>query len=562
MKKLRWQILIVILTLAVVGILLIRQQPISTVFLPQPASGGIYTEGLVGTFGRLNPLFDLNNLADKDIDRLIFSGLIKFDPAGVPQPDLAESWGVSLDGNIYNISIRPEAVWHDGQPVTSDDVLFTLDLLRSEISAYPEDIRSMWDQVNVTALDDKTLRFELSEPFAPFMDYLEFGILPKHILEEVPVDQLMAADFNLKPIGSGPYQFDALITTDGQINGVVLKIFPDYYGQNPFIEHVSFQFYPDARSALEAYQQGNVTGISQVPLEILDSALAEPNLSLYSSRLPKISMVFFNLNNADVAFFQEQEIRTALMLGLNRQWMVDRLLNGQAIIADSPILPGNWAYYDGIEKYDFDLSEAVSRLDSLGYSLASDGSGILEKDSLPLSFTLLYPDDEIHASVAEAIQSNWRSLGVSVALQAVSYEQLINEHLVPRNFQAALVDLDFSHTHDPDPYPFWHQAEATGGQNYSQWDDRSASEYIEQARVIVDTSFRIRLYRNFQILFARELPALPLYYPVFSFGVDSQVSGIQISHLSEISDRFEGINNWYLVTRRALENVQTGTEQP
>ena len=198
----------------------------------------------------------------------------------------------------------------------------------------------------------------------------------------------------------------------------------------------------------------------------------------------------------------------------------------------------------------------------MGYTLASDGSGIREKDGITLSLTLIYPDDSVHASISKAIQSNWRDLGVNLDLQAVSYELLIKDALDPRNFQVALVDLDFSNTHDPDPYPFWHQAEATGGQNYTQWDDRSASEYIEQARVIVDTAFRIRLYRNFQILFSRELPALPLYYPVFSFGVDSQVSGIQISYLSAIRDRFGDINNWYLVTKRSLENVQSGTDQP
>lgn len=562
MKKLRWQILIVLLTMVVVGVLLIRQQPISTVILPQPASGGIYTEAMIGTFNRLNPLFDRNNLADNDIDSLIFSGLIKFDPSGIPQPDLAESWGVSLDGTIYNVSIRPEAVWHDGQPVSSDDVLFTLNLIRNDISSYPDDVRSMWDQVNVTALDQKTLRFELSEPYAPFMDYLDFGILPKHILEKVPVDQLISSDFNLKPIGTGPYQFGSLMITDGQISGVVLKTFQDYYGQIPYIEQIAFQFYPDAKTALEAYQQGEVTGISQIPLEILDSGLAEQNLSIYSSRLPELSLILFNLNNAEVAFLQEKEIRTALMLGLNRQWIVDHVLHGQAIVADSPILPGNWAYYAGIEKYDFNVEEAISKLEGLGYTLASDGSGVREKDGITLSLTLIHPDDSVHASIAKAIQSNWRGLGVNLELQAVPYEQLIKDALDPRNYQVALVDLDFSNTHDPDPYPFWHQAEATGGQNYTQWDDRSASEYIEQARVIVDTAFRIRLYRNFQILFARELPALPLYYPVFSFGVDSQVSGIQISYLSAISDRFGDINNWYLVTKRALENVQTGTDQP
>ena len=361
MKKLRWQILIVLLTMVVVGVLLIRQQPISTVILPQPASGGIYTEAMIGSFNRLNPLFDRNNPADNDIDSLIFSGLIKFDPSGVPQPDLAESWGVSLDGTIYNVSLRPEAIWHDGQPVSSDDILFTINLIRNEISSYPDDVRSMWNQVNVTALDQKTLRFELTEPFAPFIDYLDFGILPKHILENVPVDQLISSDFNLKPIGTGPYQFDSLIITDGQISGVVLKTFRDYYGQIPYIEQIAFQFYPDAKTALEAYQQGEVTGLSQIPLEILDSGLAEQNLSIYSSRLPELSMVLFNLNNSEVAFLQEKEIRTALMLGLNRQWIVDHVLHGQAIVADSPILPGNWAYYAGIEKYDFNLEEAISK---------------------------------------------------------------------------------------------------------------------------------------------------------------------------------------------------------
>ncbi|MFH2037964.1 MAG: ABC transporter substrate-binding protein [Chloroflexota bacterium] len=562
MKKLRWQILIVILTLVVVGILLIKQQPTSIVILPQPASGGIYTEGMVGKFGRLNPLFDLNNLADRDIDKLIFSGLISFDPEGIPQPDLAESWGVSLDGTIYNVTIRPQAIWHDGEPITSADVLFTLSLLRSEITAFPEDVRSMWNQVTVTSLDEKTLRFELPEPFAPFMDYLNFEILPKHILEAVPLDQLITADFNLHPIGSGPYQFDSLMTEAGEIIGVVLKVFPDYYGQIPYIEQIAFKYYPNSQSALEAYQQGEVTGINRITLEILESALAEPNLAIYSSRLPELSMVFFNLKNPDIVFLQDKEIRTALMLGLNRQWIIDHIFNGQAIIAHSPILPGNWAYYDSVEKHDFDLAGAVSILDNLGYKPATDGSGILEKDGISLSFTLLYPNDSEHVSIAEVIQSNWQNLGIKVELQAVSYNELINDYLVPRNFQAALVDLDFSNTKDPDPYPFWHQAEATGGQNYSQWDNRSASEYIEQARVIVDTPFRIKLYRNFQILFSRELPALPLYYPVFTFGVDTQVSGIQISYLSAISDRFYSIKDWYLVTRRTLENVQTGTEQP
>src|SRR5664280_849674 len=133
MKKLRWQFLVVALTLIVVAVLLLtQQQPSVTPTQPQPTSGGIYTEALVGSFGRLNPLLDLNNPADRDVDRLLFSGLIRFDSNGVPQPDLAESWANTPDGTVYNFTIRSNAVWQDGTPVTSDDVLFTISLLRSE----------------------------------------------------------------------------------------------------------------------------------------------------------------------------------------------------------------------------------------------------------------------------------------------------------------------------------------------------------------------------------------------------------------------------------------------
>jgi len=164
MKRLRWQILVVVITLLVVGVLLLTQAPTLNPLsqtLPQPASGGIYTEGVVGSFGRLNPLFDLNNLVDRDVDRLLFGSLFRFDSRGLPQVDLAESWGSTPDGTIYNVTIRANANWHDGQPVTTDDVIFTLSLLRSEYSSFPADVRSLWDEVDVARLSDKTIKFTL-----------------------------------------------------------------------------------------------------------------------------------------------------------------------------------------------------------------------------------------------------------------------------------------------------------------------------------------------------------------------------------------------------------------
>ncbi|MEW6240187.1 MAG: peptide ABC transporter substrate-binding protein [Chloroflexota bacterium] len=558
MKKLRWQLLVVAVTIVLVGILLVSQQPVGpSVLLPEAAPGGVYTEGLVGSMSRLNPLVDWNNAADRDVDRLLFSGLIRFDERGIPQPDLAESWGTSEDGAVYNFTLRPNAVWHDGTPVTAEDILFTIELIKSPASFYPQDVKDLWSQIESQILPNGVLQFRLPEPYAPFLDYASFGVLPKHLLESVPVDQILNAEFNLSPVGSGPYKFDHLILDSGQITGVVLTRFEQYHLGAAFIEQVVFRYFPSSAAALGAYQSGEVAGISQITPDILSQALAEPNLYTYTTRLPQMSIILLNLNNPEVAFLQDANLRRALMLGLNRQSLIDTFLQGQAIVADTPILPGTWAYYDGVEHPAYDPDAAISLLETEGYDIPADGGLVRVKDGQPLIFTLVHPDDELHTKIAQAIQSNWARIGVQVNLQAAPYESILTDFLGPRKYQAALVELDLTRTPDPDPYPFWHQAEATGGQNYSQWDNRTASEYLEQARITTDFDLRARLYRNFQVIFSRELPSLPLYFPVYSYGVDAQVQGVRVPPLFDPSDRLVNINQWYLVTRRSLEPTPT-----
>jgi peptide/nickel transport system substrate-binding protein len=564
MKRLRWQILVVVLTLMVVGVLLLTQQPVGPIaILPQPTTGGVYSEGLVGSLGRLNPLLDWNNPADRDVDRLLFSGLFCFDEHGIPQPDLAESWGVNEEGTVYNVTLAANALWHDGVPVTPDDVIFTIDLIKSPGSLFPQDIKDLWDKVKIEKVPvERTLKFTIPEPYAPFMDYLTFGVLPKHILEAVPPDGLATAEFNISPVGSGPYQFDQLLLNQGQITGVVLKSFDNYYGKKPFIPQVVFRYFPSSAAALDAYEQGEVLGVSRISKDVLNEALMQPNLSIYTSRLPQISMVLLNLNNPEVPFLQEADVRRALLLGLNRQRLISNILQGQAVVADGPIFPGSWAYYDGIEHLEYDPEAAISLLKSNGYVIPADGSTVRAKEGRSLTFTMLHPDDELHTQLAQAIRANWAQIGVQVNLQPVPYDRMVFDYLGPRAYQAALVDLNLARTPDPDPYPFWHQAEATGGQNYSQWDNRTASEYLEQARVNTKIGIRTRLYRNFQVIFAKELPSLPLYYPVYSFGVDAQVLGVQVPPLSDISDRLARITDWYLVTRRSLETTPEATSVP
>lgn len=558
----RWQILILVLALVAIGVLLIGQQPDLLPSAPEinPSAGGVYSEGLIGSFGRLNPVLDFHHQADRDVNRLLYSSLLRFDDRGLPVHDLVESMGISRDGRFYNFSIREDVVWHDGKPLTSEDVVFTVEMLRSPDLPIPDDIRSLWETVEVEALDEHTLQFRLPEPYSPFLDYLTFGILPKHLLKDIPPSELVDAEFNINPVGSGPYQFESLLLDGDQISGVVLKPFEDYYGEPGFIEEFIFRYYPDSQAAFTAYQEGEIQGISKIVNEVLPSALEAPNLNLYSGPVPLLSMVFLNLDNPEVPFLQDGSIRRALYMGLNRQHMVDDLMDSQAILAHGPIFPNSWAYYPGVEQVPYDPDGAIRILREAGYTIPATGGSVRANDEgQSLELELVYPDDPRYEPFAQAIASDWRAIGVGVELNPTSYENVVSAYLDPHAYQAALVDLNLSKTPDPDPYPFWHQAQITGGQNYAKWDDRQASEYLEQARVEVDIAERSRLYNNFQVRFASELPSLPLFYPVYNYAVDEQVQGITMGPLYDPSDRLATAPQWFLLAERAPESA---TESP
>ncbi len=558
-----WQIVIVVVALAAIAVLLFSQQSTLLPITPEvkPSTGGVYSEALVGSFTRLNPVLDYINSADQDVDRLIFSRLLHFDDRGLPVNDLIESMGISQNGQNYNISLRENAVWHDGQPLTSEDVVFTVELLRSEDLPIPEDIRSLWQNVEAETLDESTFQFRLPEPYAPFLDYLTFGILPKHLLGDLSPAEIIDSQFNLQPVGSGPYRFDQFLVEGDQITGVSLTAFEDYYNDPAFIEQFTFKYYPDPESALSAYQSGDVLGISQVTHDILPQALQEPNLNMHSGQVPLLSIIFLNLDNPQIPYFQDVNIRRALLMGIDRQRIINQLNDGQATLAHGPIFPGSWAYYDGIEKIEYDPDAAVQILRAAGYAIPASGSSVrTNEEGQSLSFDLVYPSGTKYEQLAEAIASDWQRLGVQANLQAVDSDDLVATYLDPREYDAALVDINLTSSPDPDPYPFWDQAQITGGQNYSKWNDRQASEYLEEARVELDRNERTRLYNNFQVRFASELPALPLFYPIYNYGIDQRINGVTMGSLYEASDRFANVTTWFLIAERSLEAAATQVE--
>lgn len=560
MKKFRWQLLIILVTGLIVGVLLIIQQidvADEIAATPSPISGGIYTEALIGNFMRLNPFLDTYNPPDHAVGRLIFNGLIRFDSRGLPQADLTESWGVSRDGTVYNFSLREDVYWHDGEVFDSTDVLFSIDLLQSQHALIPEDLRSFWSQVEVVVLSDRQMQFLLPEPFAPFLDYLSFGILPEHILGGLDLEDIIDHPFNLAPVGTGPFRFQRLLVENDEIIGVVLEAFDAYFLDRPFLDEFIFRYYPTPQQALTALRQGEVEGIGEVDNSILADVLKEQGLSVHTARKPMLTIVYLNLDNPEVGFLQDPEFRRALMASINRLMIIENVYQGQAVLANGPIMPGTWAYYNELEKIGFNPDDAQRLIQSTGITFDEEEGRYFSDAGLEISLTLIHPDTPKHIEIADLIKSNWEFLGIEVVLEAKPYDQVL-EALENRAYEAALVDINLTRSPDPDPYPFWGQAQVQSGQNYSEWDNRSASEFLEQARMTVDLGERERLYRNFQVLFMREIPALPLFYPTYSYAITEDINGVSLGPIFEPGDRFNNVHTWFILTGR--EAVISPTE--
>ncbi len=549
MKNIRWQLLIIFLTGIIVGFLLMLEQPKTIRSSPEAVQGGTYIEALVGVPQRFNPILDFGNQVDRDVDQLIYSGLLKFDDRGLPLPDLAEAWGVSADGKVYNVQLRNNIKFHDGQSLTAEDVVFTIELMREGGGIVPKDLQDFWSQVEVVKLADLALSFRLPEAFSPFTDYLTFGVLPKHLLGHLTFDQIVNDQFNLRPIGSGPYRFQNLTVENGEIKAVSLSINQDYYDQPAYIEQLVFKYFADENAAFNAYTKDEVQGINKISSGLLGEALKTANLNVTTSATPDLTLVFLNLADPKLEFFQDENVRRALSLAINRNRMVSNYLNGQAIIANSPIMPGSWAYYEGLPEASFDPDQAISLLKQAGYTVSGDVEPVRTKDGMPLRFELIFPDTDHFRTLAEMIQADLKAIDVVVSLTPLSYDELINNRLTSRSYEAALIDLNMSRYPDPDPYVFWDKAQVAGGQNYSQWDNRSASEYLEHARITKDVNERARLYRNFQVIFNEQNPSLLLYYSVYSYGIKQEVRGVTVGPLFDPSGRFATITDWYLISK-------------
>lgn len=541
-RHIRWQAILtftgIAMTMAFLGFLAFSRTTVTV-----PDVGGTYREGIAGIPQFINPLLAQYNQVDQDLSALIFNGLTRFNGQSELEPDLARSWTVSDDGLVYVFKLRNDIRWQDNQPLTAADVIFTVALMQDPDFPGVPYLGDLWRTVTVEQLDDYTVRFSLVEPFPAFADFTTIGILPEHLLQDMSARELLNHPFNLKPVGTGPFKLDEVNTEFAR-----LSVNPFYAGPKLRLAHLELRFYPSYQETIAAYQAGTVQGISFVPPQAIPTVETIDSLDLYTARLSGYEIIYLNLQDpANAPFFQEVEVRQALMMALDRQALIDQALHGQGILANGPIRAWSWAYNPDQPWITFDLSKANILLDEAGWR-DTDGDGLRDKEGRPLAFNLLTSDDPDRIKVAETASKQWRQAGIGASVEVVGAG--LGERLARHQFQAALAEVLL--TGDPDPYPFWHQTQIEGGQNYAGWSSDEASMLLEQARTVTDKGLRNDFYFEFQRIFAEELPSLILFNPVYTYGVSQEVHDVQLGPMINASDRFRTIANWYLLTRRVI----------
>jgi peptide/nickel transport system substrate-binding protein len=552
-RRIGWQVLLVGIGFLITAAMLVYLAATYTTEF-RPAPGGTYVESVGGYPQSLNPLLSFYNDADSDVVALVFSGLSRMTMDGSVEPDLAQGWEIDPSGITYTFHLNTKARWHDDMYVTSDDVLFTVDLIQDPDYPGPQDLSKLWNAVHVQKIDDYTVQFVLEEPYAAFMDYTTVGLLPAHLLKGIQASDLPNLDFNREPIGTGPFRLTEVTREEGQITSVMLKRYPRYYGASPYLENIVLRFYPTPRAAFEAYKDGLVEGIARVPVEILAEAWQEEDLVFHTAPTSEMVMLYLNELITDTLPFNDRTVRQAMLYGLDRQRLVDEVLMGQAIIPETPLLPGTWAYStQGVPAYVYDPQQAQTLLTSAGWRRDTVTATLRNTSGDTLQFTLIAANDSRDMAMAEAIASQWRRLGISVTVDGVP-PLALSGALESRSYQALLSHLVIPG--DPDFYPLWHETQAFAGQNYAGFRHRRISEVLEQARTTVDRSQRIALYREFQQLFMEEVPALPLYVPVYTYAIDRRVQGTQIAPLMHTGDRFRTVADWFVLQRRVVGGIQ------
>lgn len=538
-----------VLILALVSLLWSVVSVSKSYLMTTPVTGGVITEGVVGTPRFVNPVLAVTR-ADQDMVALIYDGLMKIDPDGNLVPNLAESVTVSEDGTTYDITLKQDVFFHNGAPLTSKDVAFTIGLIQDPELKSP--LRGNWDGVTVEEVSDYELTLTLREAYAPFIENLTVGILPRSVWDELPVEQLPFSQYNTEPVGTGSFAIDKVMRdNNGLINGYVLTAAP-YGVEQPNVKELIMRFYPDEQSVTAALKAGNIDSTPSVTAD----TIGQLDLSAYNVNeivLPRVFGVYFNQNKSTALL--DSAVRDALDTMIDRDALVATVVAGHGIPTESPVPPT----FDTVQSTSTTATtapELLERAQAAGDILTAAGwkrnqDDIWEKtidDTLvTLSLTISTSNTPLFDTMANTIADWWRTLGVDVSINQYEQTDLVQAIIRPRNYQVLLFGSDVGRSLDL--YPFWHSSQKDDpGLNITQYTNIEADQYLNTMRTTEDDAAREQALNAFTSLLATEKPALFLFAPTFTYILNPTIEHPTFTRLGSPSDRFTNISDWYAAT--------------
>jgi peptide/nickel transport system substrate-binding protein len=514
---------------------------------PIPKKGGDYTEGIVGQPLYINPLLSQSSEADSDLSQLIYSGLFKYDKDGKLLPDLAERYDFSDDQGTYTIYLKNNILWQDGQPLTADDVIFTINAIQDP--SYKSPLRPNWQGVTAEKIDDHAIRFILKVQYFGFLDNLTVGILPKHIWSAISPENFSLSQYNLKPIGSGPFKyFNIEKDASGNIVSYQLSAFEKYYGGAPYIQRMIFDFYSDEDSMVVSYNKKQIMGMGNVLPQNVQNIKNVKSTNINQILIPRYFSIFLNITKS--LPLADDNVRKALSFATDKNEILGKVLLGKGASINSPIFTGTDAYNNDIEKYDFNLNTANRILDEAGWKRGEDG--IRAKNGNKLQFDIYTTDWPELSTTAQILSEQWKKIGVEADTQILTVSDLQQNFIRTRNYDSLLFGQ--ASTFSPDLYAFWHSSQKQDpGLNLSVFNNSDADDLLASARQEMDASARNQNYKDFQQILSQKVPAIFLYSPFYIYPVSKEVKGIDAAKINSPSWRFADVNKWYIKTKRILK---------
>jgi len=522
---------------------LLNPVPAVAALQDEPPKGGQVIVGLSQEPTVFNPLKSTLEV-DRGAQFAIFDSLWRIDENAALIPNLAteipslENGGISEDGLTYTFKLRDDAAWHDGEPFTAADVVFSHNTIVDP--DFVPGTRVGHDQIaEISAPDNYTVTMTLKEPYAPFLIvWADTYLVPEHLLKDV--EDLNTAEFNsTAPIGTGPFVFTERVAGDH----ITLQANPNYHGPGPYLDTLIFKYVPDLTVLFTQFKTGevDVTGIQGITADNVEEARTLEGKVIHEDPTGFVEFIYMNHGKP---IFQDKAVREALYAAMDKENIINAVYYGIHTPTQSYLSNKSWAYNGELAPHVFDVALANQILDEAGWVAGADG--IREKDGVKLSFSnSTTAGNKVREQAQQYLQQTWREAGVDMQINNMPAAVIWGDYFNKSEYDSVMVG--WNHTPDPDAISRFHSkyipAQGGGGQNTQQYKNPELDALLEKGVRELDQEKRAVIYKEVQRILRDDLAYLPIFQYVMPEGTKAGLENYKQSPF--VQSNMWNVFEWY-----------------